>query len=519
MPNPAKKPEYCKFFAMKLIKTGNKEWENKHETFTETIQDLVIAGNEPALNALDSYNDVTKSFQQVIADAIQTNTPLRSLGAGWSWTKIATARNGVMIDTKPLNTSLNLSSQSVVPAYKGDVQKLLFAQCGCGIWELNDTLNAQQLSLKTSGASNGQTIVGAMSTGAHGSTIDVGGIPEFVVGLHIIVGPSRHVWLERKSYPVVSASFAAKLQTELVQDDELFNAALVSFGSFGIIHGVLMETEDLFLLETYTQRMPYDNVLKKMMSTLDFSDGKLPCVTERPFHFCVKLNPYDLGGGGYVSAFYKRPYRPNYDKPVVNAAGIGPGDDAACFVGQITNTIPELVPEIVNKVLAGALDIENKQMGTLAEIFCNTSLRGKLMSAAIALPLDQVTKVTDILLEINNTAAGPFAGLFAYRFIKKSSATLGFTKFNFSCILELDGTFSDTTNKFYAAVWKRLEEENIPFTMHWGKMNELDFNRISKMYGTDADAWIAARNKLLDAASIKVFTNPLLQQWGLDKVL
>jgi len=39
------------------------------------------------------------------------------------------------------------------------------------------------------------------------------------------------------------------------------------------------------------------------------------------------------------------------------------------------------------------------------------------------------------------------------------------------------------------------------------------------MYGKDAVKWMAARNKLLDADSIKVFTNPLLQQWGLDKVL
>lgn len=39
------------------------------------------------------------------------------------------------------------------------------------------------------------------------------------------------------------------------------------------------------------------------------------------------------------------------------------------------------------------------------------------------------------------------------------------------------------------------------------------------MYGKDADTWIASRNKLLDKESMKVFTNPILQQWGLDKVI
>ena len=503
---------------MKNIKTGQTAWENRHEIFVEQIKDLYIAANEPDLDALDSYNDTTRGLQGLVKEAIQNNIPLRTLGAGWSWTKIATVRDGIMIDTKQLNTTMGISAQSVMPGYKGDISKLLFAQCGNGVWELSKELRAKNLSLKTSGASNGQTIVGAMSTGAHGSSLDVGGVQDYVLGMHIIVGPDRHIWLERKSAPVVSASFIQKLQAELVQDDDLFNAALVSFGSFGIIHGVLVEAEDLFLLETYMRRMPYDDVLKQLMSTLDFSNANLPNGNERPFHFSVAINPYDLKKGAYVHSFYKRPYRENYPRPMPNGAGIGPGDDAPCFIGKLTDVIPALVPVIVNKLLGSVYKPFEKQYGTLGEIFNNTSLHGKLLSAAIGLPLDQVTRVTDILFELNKTN-GPFVGLFAYRFIKKSKATLAFTHFDYTCILELDATYSDSTKDFYHAVWQRLDDEAIPFTFHWGKMNELDFDRISRMYGGNVDAWIAARNKLLDADNLKVFTNPLMQQWGLDKVI
>jgi hypothetical protein len=264
--------------------------------------------------------------------------------------------------------------------------------------------------------------------------------------------------------------------------------------------------------------MPYDAVLKKTMQTLNFSKINLPCANERPFHFAVTINPYDLEKGAYVYSFYKRPYRDDYPRPVPNDDGIGPGDDAPCFIGKITNAIPALVPTIVNKILAKALTPFEKKFGVLGEIFNNTSLHGKLLSAAIGIPLNKITRVTELLLEINKTE-GPFAGLFAYRFIKKSKARLAFTRFKFTCILELDAAFSDTTKNFYTAVWKRLDEEQIPFTFHWGKMNELDFDRINRMYGKDATAWIAARNKLLDADCLKVFTNPLLKQWGLDKVL
>jgi hypothetical protein len=357
-----------------------------------------------------------------------------------------------------------------------------------------------------------------MSTGAHGSSLDVGGVQDYVLGIHLIVGADRHIWLERKSAPIVSDLFIQKLETELVQDDDLFNAALVSFGSFGIIHGVLVEVEDLFLMETYLRRMPYDDVLKQLMSTLDFSDSNLPNGNERPFHFSVAINPYDLKKGVYVHSFYKRPYRDDYSRTMPNDAGIGPGDDAPCFIGKLTSGIPALVPVIVNKLLGGVYRPFEKQYGTLGEIFNNTTLHGKLLSAAIGLPLNQVTRVTDILFELNKTN-GPFVGLFAYRFIKKSKATLAFTHFDYTCILELDGAFSDATKDFYSAVWQRLDDEQIPFTFHWGKMNELDVSRISRMYGENVDAWIAARNKLLDANSLKVFTNPLLQQWGLDKVI
>ena len=503
---------------MRNIKTGTKQWENKHEIFTEQIKDMYIPGNEPALDALDSYNDATVGLQNILKEAVNNNTALRLLGAGWSWTKIATVHDGIMIDTKQLNTTLDISAKSIVPAYKGDVKKLLFAQCGNGVWELSKQLREKNLSLKTTGASNGQTIVGAMSTGAHGSSLDVGAVQDYVLGMHIIVGPNRHVWLERKSAPVVSASFINALQTEIIKDDDLFNAALVSFGSFGIIHGVLIETDDLFLLETYLRRMPYDAKLKKLMSTLDFNKSALPNGSERPFHFSVTINPYDLKNGAIVQSFYKRPYQENYKRASPNAAGIGPGDDAPCFIGMLTNAVPALVPLIVNKLIGGAFKPFEKKIGTLGEIFNNTTLHGKLLSAAIGLPLDQVTRVTDILLEINKTN-GPFAGVFAYRFIKKTKATLGFTKFDFTCILELDGAFSDTTKNFYHALWTRLDLEKIPFTSHWGKMNELDIDRLTRMYGPNINAWIAARNKLLDPASMKVFTNPILQQWGLNKVI
>jgi hypothetical protein len=503
---------------MKVIKTAVETWENRHETFVENIKDLYELGNEAALDALNSYNDATKGLQKLIADAVSTNTPLRMLGAGWSWTKIATVNNGIMLDAKPLNTVFNITANSVSPDYAGKPEHLIFAQGGTGIWELGKFLKQKGLSLKTSGASNGQTITGAIGTGAHGSAFDFGAVQDFVVGLHIVVGANRHVWVERASYPVASATFIQNINAELIQDDDIFNSALISFGSFGIIHGVMAEVEDLFLLEGYMRRIPYDDALKTLMTTLDFTGSNLPGGSERPYHFAVLLNPYDMDKGAYVTTMYKRPYVTGYQPPVDNPEGIGPGDDAPSFIGLLTDAIPALVPTLVNKLLTSSLTLYEKQLGTVSEIFSNTTLRGKLLSAAVGIPLEEVTRVAELMIDINKTI-GPFTGLFSFRYVKQTKATMGFTRYPYTCVMELDAAFSDKTYAFYTKVWKKLEDEGIPFTFHWGKVNELSPQRISAMYGADADKWVAARNKLLDADTIKIFNNPLLAQWGLDTIL
>src|SRR4030095_12269917 len=105
--------------------------------------------------------------------------------------------------------------QSLSPGYKGTPANLLFAQGGNSIQELNNWLRQNKRSLKTSGASNGQTIAGCFSTGTHGSAIDTGSVQDFVVGMHIITGPGTHIWLERESYPVVSDTVIQRFKTNL----------------------------------------------------------------------------------------------------------------------------------------------------------------------------------------------------------------------------------------------------------------------------------------------------------------
>jgi hypothetical protein len=498
---------------MKIVKTGTHSWENRHETFTQPLIDLYDLENDQGGTPLEGYNDTTKGIQAILADAIKNNTSVRALGSGWSFTPIA-ATNGIMLNTKLLNSLFPMSAASTAPAYTGDPAKLLFVQSGNGIWEMEAWLQKAGLSLKGCGASNGQTVAGAMSTGTHGSAFNFGATQEYVVGIHLIVSPTRHVYLERKSYPVASAAFVADIQAELVRDDDLFNATLVSFGSFGFIHGLMIETETNYLLEAYRLRLPMDASLLHIMQTLDFSNSNLPCGKEVPYHFSVLVNPYDIDKGAFVTVMYKRPYTTAYQPPKNNNAGIGPGDDAPVFIGTLTQALPSLVPTVVTKLIDSNYAPYDKQLGTLGQIFDNTDTRGKVLSTALGFSLDQVAKVYQLVLDLNK-AKGPFVGVLSFRFAKQSKGTLAFTRYDPTCVLELDSVFSPETYDFYNAFWDALDQANIPHTFHWGKISGWTPEKMQKAYGSNLDAWISARNTLLDKAGQAIFTNDLMKQWGI----
>ena len=63
-----------------------------------------------------------------------------------------------------------------------------------------------------------------------------------------------------------------------------------------------------------------------------------------------------------------------------------------------------------------------------------------------------------------------------------------------------------------------MEQENIPYTLHWGKYNiNLSPDRVRKMYGDNSvDKWISSRRKLLDAKTRRVFNNAFMYRCGLD---
>ena len=215
------------------------------------------------------------------------------------------------------------------------------------------------------------------------------------------------------------------------------------------------------------------------------------------------------------------PYRNDYKRRERVSKGFQYGDNTLGILQTILDTLgphlaAPLVPKLVGLLLPLAFKPAPPACGTIGETFGNTKFRGKAASAAIAMDAADSSKVLEEIVALNKQL--PFAGAIAFRFVKGTAATLGFTHFAKTCVLEMDGVEADYSRNFFTKVWNRLEAIGIKYTFHWGKINfRLDEVFVRKMY-TDAavNSWISCRHLLLDSDTRKVFSNPFMKRCGLD---
>ena len=490
-----------------------KKHENKHKTYNDTIKRYFDVFNPFGGTGMQRYQATGRAIQALLGDALKKNVRVRALGGDWSFSRIASG-DGWLLNTKPLNLLFAFSGADVSTDYPGERQHLRFAQCGVSIKELDDRLAADGLSMFTHGASNGQTIAGALSTGTHGSAVDVGGIAENVVGLHLLLGPERSAWIERKSVPVVTENFLAKIGvTEVHRDDDLFNAALIGIGSFGFIHGVALQTRPLFLIEFSTRFMGLTDPLKHVIETHRFED----LLPERPYHFEILINPFASTDPCLIRTGFERPFGP-HTPPLADVDGSGLGDDALAFVGLLTDNLPGQITGVIGQLFAKLLQKNETaaRTGTVGEIWTNTNTRGRACSTAISIPAERAVDALQLMLDLL-AQEGPLALVPAMRFVKGGAATLGWTRFPLTCILEADGPLSKRNLAFYALFWQALLDADIPHAFHWGKLFPEDASHIERCYGSARDTWRAARQQLLpDPAIRQLFSSDLLDRLGLS---
>ncbi|MBW7912347.1 MAG: FAD-binding protein [Taibaiella sp.] len=479
---------------------------------------------------IDRYNDTADEIRRLIGDAVTNNERFRPYGSTWSLNNIAHQQDR-MHHNAFMNIKMDIAPADVHQLSPYAADNLFFFQCGNTIKEISRYLFDKGKSLKTSGASNGQTIAGGISTGIHGSAIDVGSVQDYVVGINLITGPASTdvVYIERHTKPALNNAFAAKIKSRVIRNDELFNAALVGLGSFGFIHGVVLEAENLFLLKRYVKYIKRTEALD-LAENMDFPNSTFFIPSEkdsngnplRPYHFKVYVNPYNPNEDYVAEVIYKKPFTPGYPDPIpsVRKAVYKELPDFMVMLAAKYNRVIPLIINAMKSTLFPTLDSE--ATGTLGEIFWDSLHKGKAFAVTIGIDNKATTKALDTFLHFVNTE-GPVPGAIAFRFVKATEATLGFTKYPITCILEMDGVLWDngpgiiSYNKFLTRFIEVFQQANISFTMHWGKNADWTFpGLVDYMFGNKKNEWINARCALLTQQMADVFSNDFLDSTGLS---
>ena len=167
------------------------------------------------------------------------------VGSGWAFEDGAYSPDW-MISLDRLNQRITAVTDTAINnAWKarqaGGFGTLFHIQAGAKIYEANAALDANGLGFGTLGGNNGQGLAGAISTSTHGGDLQHGPLAEMVKAMHLVTMNGREIWVERASDPITDdISLAQALtcpDTEILRNDDVFNALLVGFGRFGVKHG------------------------------------------------------------------------------------------------------------------------------------------------------------------------------------------------------------------------------------------------------------------------------------------
>jgi hypothetical protein len=500
---------------------SNVRWVNRHQNITIRAERLYNVSNRWPDGTRPQkliWQAGLEALRRIVREAEAQGKQVRALGGGLSLSEAAVTRD-FLVNTKALNyIDIGLRPQNCDPAFVGAPERLVFAQCGASVLELNHELERKHLALPTSGSSNGQTIAGAISTGTHGAANQFGSMQDCVLGLHLVTEGGVHLWLERASRPVVSERFCETLGAELRRDDRLFEAALVSFGSFGLIHAVLFEAAPIYLLERHLLRHDYATV-RRALGTLDVSALGLPDGATLPFHFEIVLNPYRTGTGergAYVRSYYKRPFQDlqTFVTRPESVVFTVPGDDLLDIMGALGDQAPKVYPDILDDLMDQQLKTISGTIATPGQTFVAGNIRGPVLSTEIGVALADAERAVDAI--IATARRFPYGGTIALRFVKTSPALLALTRFSpITCTIELPSVGTRRSAEALRRIWAELEAQGIRFTLHWGQALPDDSSWMRRAFDARLDDWLSARRNLLSPQGRRTFSNDLLIRYGL----
>jgi hypothetical protein len=384
--------------------------------------------------------------------------------------------------------------------------------------ELVPRNDADRRAIKAAGIGNGRTIAGSVSGNTHGAQISFGAMPDFVAGLHLATGTGQTLWIERKSKPAMNHDFVQKLGARLIRDDDVFDAAVVSFGTFGIIAAVAVETAPIYqLLFPPIADISYADLKQKLNR---FAAGQIP---DGLYHYEFVFDPFTKTQMAMEASAPKVPYEPGVPTPkprwiIRDKNGFAPGVHILKLIGLLRGILPPgILTGIEYKRYRENALLDNVR-GSPGQIYTSSIyyLEGYIESA-FAVSVKHAGATIDISSKVSQDLRLP--SIYQVRLCKASTGTLAFTQHApITAVFEV-GMIHDERFPEYE---RRLDEEfrkaGIRYTLHWSKNSGISPDKLNYMYGEAKIAsWKAARRTVFgnDQSLMQLFETDAMIEAGL----
>lgn len=261
-------------------------WQKRNKTIKNGLWRNTIGHYSVKPNFIIKAKDHDQ-ISKAIKEAEGKGKKVRPVGSGHAFSNVAVTNNG--------NYLINMHYLDAVrPVVKWVLKEelqddpLVWVQAGVTIRNLNKALHTLGFSITNMGGVDHQTISGAISTGTHGTGIEVPAIHGMVRAIQLITHKGEKLQLERED-GITKNDLTYNGDFKIVRDDDFFNAAVVSLGAMGVIYAYVLRAEYEYWLKEVNIMMTWGeakewikdrNLLKKfrgvkvLINPYNFTEGK-----------------------------------------------------------------------------------------------------------------------------------------------------------------------------------------------------------------------------------------------------
>ncbi len=262
---------------MKILQ--NKKWFNTIKKY---------GGSMPYYCIPKSLSDIV----DLVKRAENEGKRIKAVGSGHSFSDVAIPET-YLVDLKKVDALLSIDKNKIKGSFHD--KKLVHVEAGMTVQKFNKRMDRLDLCVVNMGGIDNQTLAGAISTGTHGTGLDLPSFPGMVRSMLLVTVGGKCLRIEPEG-GITEPNKHDEPGVELVQDDATFYSAVLSLGCFGIVYSFILELLPMYYLEETKKCYAWSEVKPQLEDRSLFVD-----VNGNPIRgVMVQVNPYKNDKGDHT---------------------------------------------------------------------------------------------------------------------------------------------------------------------------------------------------------------------------